>query len=41
MASISLRNLRKTYPNGQCAASDLGLEIDDGELLVLVGPPTC
>jgi len=41
MASISLRNLCKTYPNGQCAASDLSLEIDDGELLVLVGPSGC
>ena len=41
MASISLRNLAKTYPNGHCAASDLSLEIDDGELLVLVGPSGC
>ena len=41
MASISLRNLCRTYPNGQCAASDLCLEIGDGELLVLVGPSGC
>ena len=41
MASISLRNLSKTYPNGQCAATDLTLEIEDGELLVLVGPSGC
>ncbi len=41
MASISLRSLCKTYPNGQCAARDLCLEIDDGELLVLVGPSGC
>ncbi len=41
MASISLRNLCKTYPNGQRAVSDLSLEIDDGELLVLVGPSGC
>jgi multiple sugar transport system ATP-binding protein len=41
MASISLRNLWKTYPNGHCAARALDLEIDDGELLVLVGPSGC
>jgi multiple sugar transport system ATP-binding protein len=41
MASIWLRNLYKTFPNGHCAASDLSLEIDDGELLVLVGPSGC
>jgi ABC-type sugar transport system ATPase subunit len=41
MASISLRNLCKTYPNGECGASDLSLEVDDGELLVLVGPSGC
>jgi multiple sugar transport system ATP-binding protein len=41
MASISLRNLCKTYPNGQCGASGLSLEVDDGELLVLVGPSGC
>jgi ABC-type sugar transport system ATPase subunit len=41
MASISLRNLGKTYPNGPCAASDLSLEIGDGEFLVLVGPSGC
>ncbi len=41
MASVSLRNLCKTYPNGQCAASDLSLEINDGEFLVLVGPSGC
>ena len=41
MASVSLRNLSKTFPNGQCAASDLCIEIGDGELLVMVGPSGC
>jgi multiple sugar transport system ATP-binding protein len=41
MASISLRNLHKTYPGASCAARDLSLEIEDGELLVLVGPSGC
>jgi multiple sugar transport system ATP-binding protein len=31
----------KVYPNGVTAVSDLDLEIDDGEFLVLVGPSGC
>jgi multiple sugar transport system ATP-binding protein len=38
MARIALEHVDKTYPNGYVAARDLGLEIADGELLVLVGP---
>ena len=38
MASITLDQVSKTYPNGQAAARDLTIEIADGELLVLVGP---
>jgi multiple sugar transport system ATP-binding protein len=38
MASISLRHVHKTYPNGHVAVRDLSLDIADGELLVLVGP---
>jgi ABC-type sugar transport system ATPase subunit len=41
MANLSLRSLSKTYRNGQRAARDLDLEIDDGELMVLVGPSGC
>jgi multiple sugar transport system ATP-binding protein len=41
MASISLRGLCKTFPNGHRAARDLDLEIAEGELLVLVGPSGC
>jgi multiple sugar transport system ATP-binding protein len=38
MARIALEHVDKIYPNGYIAARDLSLEIDDGELLVLVGP---
>src|SRR3954466_4306235 len=38
MARISLEHVDKTYPNGYVAAKDLSLEVNDGELLVLVGP---
>jgi ABC-type sugar transport system ATPase subunit len=38
MATISLEGVSKVYPNGHAAVRDVTLEIDDGELLVLVGP---
>ena len=38
MARISLEKVDKVYPNGYVAARDLSLEVNDGELLVLVGP---
>ena len=38
MAKISLEHIDKIYPNGYVAARDLSLEVNDGELLVLVGP---
>jgi multiple sugar transport system ATP-binding protein len=38
VASISLRQVGKVYPNGQAAVRDLTIDITDGELLVLVGP---
>src|SRR5436190_5887317 len=41
MATISLENLSKVYPDGTRAVSSLDLEIDDGELMVLVGPSGC
>ena len=31
-------SVSKTYPNGHPAVRDLDLDVDDGELLVLVGP---
>jgi multiple sugar transport system ATP-binding protein len=41
MASVVLRHLAKTYPNGVRAVHDLNLEIIDGEFIVLVGPSGC
>ena len=38
VASISVNQVSKAYPNGQMAVRDLTLEIADGELMVLVGP---
>ncbi len=40
MASVTLRNLRKTFKN-VVAVNDLNLEIKDKEFLVLVGPSGC
>jgi ABC-type sugar transport system ATPase subunit len=41
LASIRLDGLRKTFPDGTVALSELGLEVRDGELVVLVGPSGC
>ncbi len=41
MATVSLRNIKKTYANGFHAIHDLNLEIADGEMVVLVGPSGC
>ncbi len=41
MARIELEELSKVYPDGTRAVSDLDLEIDDGEFVVLVGPSGC
>ena len=41
MAEIVLRQLTKRYPNGVEAVKSLSLEIEEGELLVLVGPSGC
>jgi multiple sugar transport system ATP-binding protein len=38
VASITLKQVSKTYPNGHAAVRDLTLDIADGELLVLLGP---
>jgi multiple sugar transport system ATP-binding protein len=38
VAAIGLRHVTKIFATGQTAARDVTLEIDDGELLVLVGP---
>ncbi|MEL7156919.1 MAG: sn-glycerol-3-phosphate ABC transporter ATP-binding protein UgpC, partial [Actinomycetota bacterium] len=41
MAEVRLDRLTKIYPNGFQAVTDLSLELDDGEFLVLVGPSGC
>ncbi len=41
MASITLKNIFKTYPDGFTAVNNLSLEIRDREFVVLVGPSGC
>src|SRR4051812_16461750 len=38
MAGIELRGVSKVFPGGGKAVDRLGLEVKEGELLVLVGP---
>src|SRR4051794_21204317 len=42
MAHVTLRGLVRRYPGAEAAAlAGLDLEVDEGELLVLVGPSGC
>ena len=41
MASLSLKNLNKIYDNNVQAVFDFNIDINDGELIVLVGPSGC
>ncbi|MHB1272419.1 MAG: ABC transporter ATP-binding protein [Rhodanobacter sp.] len=41
MATVSLDQLRKVYPNGNVGVVGASFDIADGELLVLVGPSGC
>ncbi|MGN0243717.1 MAG: ABC transporter ATP-binding protein [Lachnospiraceae bacterium] len=41
MASLSLRNIYKIYPNGFQAVKDFNLEIEDKEFIIFVGPSGC
>ena len=41
MASLSLKNIEKIYPNGFKAVQDFNLEIADKEFIIFVGPSGC
>jgi len=41
LATVTLENINKIYPNGFQATYDLSLAVQDGEFLVLVGPSGC
>jgi sn-glycerol 3-phosphate transport system ATP-binding protein len=41
MASVTLRNVSKTYPSGFAAIKGIDLEVADGQFCVLVGPSGC
>ena len=41
MASLSLRNICKVYPNGFNAVKDFNLDIEDKEFIIFVGPSGC
>jgi len=41
MASLSLKNINKAYPNGFVAVKDFNLEIEDKEFIIFVGPSGC
>ena len=38
MASLSLKNICKVYPNGFEAVKDFNLEVEDQEFIIFVGP---
>ena len=41
MASVTISNLEKVYPNGFKAVHGINLDIRDGEFMVIVGPSGC
>lgn len=41
MASLSLQNISKIYPNGFEAVKDFNLEIEDKDFIIFVGPSGC
>ena len=41
MASLSLKNVSKVYPNGFVAVKDFNLEVQDKEFIIFVGPSGC
>lgn len=41
MASVAYRQIDKVYPDGTKALQNLNLQVNDGEMMVLVGPSGC
>ena len=41
MASLSLKNICKVYPNGFEAVKDVNLEVEDQQFIIFVGPSGC
>jgi multiple sugar transport system ATP-binding protein len=41
VADVEFKDVEKQYPNGFQAVTDLNLEIEEGEFLVMVGPSGC
>lgn len=41
MASVSLTNIKKVYPNGFEAVKNFNLEVEDKEFIIFVGPSGC
>ena len=41
MASLQLKNIKKTYGNGLTAVNDFNLDIEDQEFVIFVGPSGC
>lgn len=41
MANLSIRNVRKAYPNGNEVLKGIDLDIEDGQFLILVGGSGC
>src|SRR5262245_41012754 len=41
VASVTLDDVSKVYPDGTQAVFDLDLDVGDGEFMVLVGPSGC
>lgn len=41
MATLSFRNITKTYPNGVKVIHGINMEVADGEFIVIVGPSGC
>src|SRR5471032_1316872 len=41
MASLTIRNVRKVYPNGAEILKGINLDIEDGQFIILVGGSGC